>query len=80
METFFLVTGYDRKITSSLFGAVVGMPKAVTAVQLGGAILRMMKDADVCTVEKISEATFAAFYQEEKGRWHGKSAASDGHK
>jgi hypothetical protein len=71
---FLLVTGYDRSSPAATFGGVTSV-RAVLDVQLGGAVLKMIENgANMVTVEPISEETFASFYQEEKGRWHGQSA------
>lgn len=73
---FFLVEGYDRS-AGSYYGAILDT-RAVTDVQLGGTIIRMMRHggANAVMVTEISEEVFRQFYQESRGRVY----THDGHK
>lgn len=59
-----LVEGYKRNDPTPKDGRVIATV-AVLDFQLGGAITRMLKDADYVIVTEISDEVFQAFYQED---------------
>lgn len=65
---YFLVEGYDRNAGAS-YGKIVAA-QAVTAQQLAGAIIRMLRHggANLTTTTEISEEVFEAFFQENMTR------------